>query len=191
MDDDERLLAYMHGRLTPSERAVFEAEMEARPALGAELAAMRALADGMAADLPDPSVQREGWARLSQSLAQEALPQPANDNRWPRFAQLAGVAAAAVIAWQLIAVPFLPQVGGDSFTPASQVESDLALRIAFTEAASLADVQTLLRETGARVVDGPSATGLFTLAFEDEAAREAAQAALAARDDLVVTVSRP
>ncbi|WP_269102265.1 hypothetical protein [Mangrovicoccus ximenensis] len=41
------------------------------------------------------------------------------------------------------------------------------------------------------MVDGPSAIGLYTLGFADEAARSAAEASLAARPDLVAAVSRP
>lgn len=191
MDDDDRLLAYVQNRLTAEDATAFETELQSRKDLQSELAAIRAWQAEFETDLPDPSLKLAGWERLSQAMQVADLPQPANDNRWPRWTQLAGVAAAAVLAWQFAIVPMLPEFGGGTYTPASQVEASFALRIAFEDTASLAVVQNLLQEIGATIVDGPSAVGLYTLSFEDETARERAHAVLAGRDDVISTLARP
>mgnify|MGYP001800866325 CR=1 FL=1 len=106
--------------------------------------------------------------------------------------QAAAIAALAIGTWQLIAVPNLPVTGGAYLEPASDAAvGDVALRVAFADAAPLSAVTAILTSTGARVVDGPTALGFFTLTFPDPAARDAAEAAFAAAPELVMTVTRP
>lgn len=57
--------------------------------------------------------------------------------------------------------------------------------VAFRPEAEEADLRRLLLETQARIVDGPSAIGLYTLAFADKAARDAALGRYAAQAALV------
>ncbi|WP_118136567.1 hypothetical protein [Oceanicella sp. SM1341] len=193
MDSDERLLAYMHGRLDAEAVADFEAELAARPALRAELAAMRAAAEVMAADTPRAEARARGWERLSRSIEAERTGRPANDPRRIPLWQAAGMAAAAVLVWQLAAVPYLtgpaPQPGG--YQPAGEAAEGPTLRVAFAQDARLDAVADLLADLGARIVDGPGALGLFTLSFEDAAGRDAAEAALRARPGIVTSVTRP
>lgn len=131
----------------------------------------------------------EGWERLSRSIAAERA--PANLNRGPRLAQFAAVAIGAVAIWQFLAVPYLPGREDAGFVPVSEAADGIVLRVGFAEGASAAELTALLTELGARIVDGPSAVGLFTLAFDDNAARDSAEASLAERTDLVLVVSRP
>lgn len=58
----------------------------------------------------------------------------------------------------------------------------------FAPEASEADLRAALRAVGARIVDGPSALGVYRLAFETEAARESAVSTLAA-SPLVASVT--
>ncbi len=104
---------------------------------------------------------------------------------------MAGIVAATVAVWQFGVAPRLlgPRTGG--FVPASETIAAPALRVAFAEGASLAEVTALLQRIDASVIDGPGAIGLYTLGFADQAALEAAEAALSARAELVIAVSRP
>ena len=92
---------------------------------------------------------------------------------------MAAAAAAAVLVWQVVAVPLLPgpepRYAPVSEGPASGPE----IAVAFAPAATEAEIRALLRAVGAEVVGGPSAVGLWRLGFADAAARDAALARLA------------
>lgn len=187
--DSDRLLAYLQGRLGAEDAARVEADLAERADLRADLAAMRAARDAMACERPEPAARAAGWDRLSAAIAAERRA-PANDNRRFTLAQVAAIAAAAVLVVQIatLAVPTGDEAG---FVPASEATAGPALRVAFADDADIAAITALLGAVGAEVTAGPSAIGLYTLSFADEAAREAAEARLAERPDLVTTVSRP
>lgn len=194
MDDDDRVLAYVQGRLDGPDQSAFERDLAKRADLRAEIAALRATRNAFAQEEADAAPAEGGWQRLSQSITTERA--PANLNRRPALAQMAAAAIGAIAIWQFLAVPFLP--GGEeagfvpvSEAPLSPAEAERALRVGFAETASVGALTALLAEAGARIVDGPSAVGLFTLSFDDAAAREAAEAIFAARGALVLVVSRP
>lgn len=190
MDRDDRLIDYMQGRMDPQDRTAFEAEMAADPALAAEHAALGAAAEMLGRTEVPAGTMQAGWDRLSASIEAERAPMPANVNRWPALLRTAAVAVLAVGLWQLAVVPRLGGPEG-GFVPASETGTAPTLRVAFADDATLADIAALLRGLGATVTDGPGAMGIFTLEFTDEAARDAAEATLAQRDDLVVLLSRP
>ncbi len=188
MDDDDRLLDYMQNRMGAEDRAAFEAEIARRPDLRAEIDALEAAVARIGAEPVPEGARDAGWDRLSAAIGAER-PMPANVNRAPQWLKVASIVAASVLVWQVAVVPRLP--GPDQgFVPASQSVEGPVLRVAFAEGAMLAEVSALLRDLGARVVDGPGAIGLYTLAFEDDAARDAAEAALAG-DPRVTALSPP
>lgn len=183
MDQDDKVLAYLQGRMSDADRDAFEGEIAKSPELAAEIAALRVaqgiLAEG-ASDMP-----AEGWARLSSAIAASEQP-PANTNRPLRLSllQAACVAIAAVIGWQF-AAPALFQQDAESYIPASTDQDSAALQIVFAPEASIGDIAAILAEVDASVADGPGAMGIFRLTFADVAARDRAFAALRARADLV------
>lgn len=67
MDADEKLTAYLHGRLGVEDRAAFEAEIAGNPGLQAELSALRAAAAALGGAPVPPNAQADGWARLSHT----------------------------------------------------------------------------------------------------------------------------
>ena len=191
MEMTDQIASYLHGRMTSEERAAFETRLDADPHLAAELAAMKAASSVLGSDNEDPSRNAEGWARLSEAISAGNNVVPANVNAVPRWVQFAGVAAAAVLAWQVIAVPFFTPPADDGFVPASMTSSDVTLRIAFENDATLSEILRLLEASGGQISDGPSATGLFTIFFGTTENRDTAQNLFEARDDLVSVVSRP
>ncbi|WP_158964875.1 hypothetical protein [Chachezhania sediminis] len=190
MEDDDRLVAWLQNRLDPAARAAFEAEMAADPDLRAAATALRAAADELG-NRPVPEGMKEaGWDRLSRAIDADRIAAPANLNRGLTALKVAGIVVATIVFWQFGVAPRLPEPGA-GFAPASVSVAGPALRLAFTETAPAAEVTALLQSIGATVIDGPGALGLYTIGFADAAARDAAEAALSDRPDLVMAVTRP
>lgn len=189
MTREERLNAYLQDRLDPHERGAFEAEMAAQPALRSEVEALGAAARCLGERAVPEGARAAGWARLSRAIEAERMPRPANDARWDGPLKVAAAAVGAVVLWQLAVVPQLPGSGG--FVPAGEESAGAALRVAFAPEAPFAEVTALLQALGAQIIDGPGATGVYTLGFADGPAQDAAEAALQVRPDLVLVVSRP
>ncbi|HVL20022.1 MAG TPA: hypothetical protein VM422_03395 [Amaricoccus sp.] len=175
---DEALVAYVRGRLPDAEAARIVALTAARPALAAEIALVRGIAADVDAEAAAPGPGALGWARIARALDAEALLQPVSPRR-PLW-HMAAAAAAAVVVWQLVAVPLLP--GPEPrYQPATQgPAAGPEIAVVFAPEATEAELRMLLRAVGAEVVGGPSAVGLWRLAFPDAAARDAALARLAA-----------
>ncbi|GIT89937.1 hypothetical protein JANAI62_05790 [Jannaschia pagri] len=190
MDRDETTLAYLQDRLSPEDRAAFEAEAARDPALGAELAVLRQARVALA-PTENAERQRAGWARLSAALsAGDDATGTANDNRWPSLSlvQAAGVVVAAVAIWQLAAVPLFTSDPGGRFVPASETAEGPALQVVFAAGATMAEVNALLSSVDAEVASGPGALGVYRLTFVDAMARDAALDVLATAPALVAEV---
>ena len=143
---------------------------------------MRGIAAAVDADAAAATPGELGWARLSRAIDAEA-PRPAARVRRPLW-PLAASAAAAVLVWQVVAVPLLAPGDQGPDTPRSRrrPSGDFSLSVAFAPAATEAAIRALLLEIGARVSGGPSAIGLWQLSFESAAARDAGLARLRAAD---------
>jgi anti-sigma factor RsiW len=170
---DETLIAYVRGRLPEADAARIAAEATRRSDLAAELALVRGLVGAADAEVDAPVPGELGWARLSRALdADPAQPARVGSRLWP----LAAAAAAAVLVWQVVAVPFIAGPGGGEarYAPVSeQAAAGSTVSVAFVPTASEAAIRALLAEAGARISDGPSAIGLWQLSFANEAARDA------------------
>ena len=118
------------------------------------------------ADLPAPRTRRRtlrfpessaGRGCRGHSTPSRRGPPAASGSRlWP----LAAAAAAAVLVWQVVAVPFIsgPGAGEARYAPVSeQPAAGSTVSVAFVPTASEAAIRALLAETGARISDGPSA----------------------------------
>jgi len=186
---DEALIAYIRGRLPEDEAARLAAEAAESPALAAEIALMRGIAAAVDADAAVATPGELGWARLSRAIDAEAARPAARVRRplWP----LAASAAAAVLVWQVVAVPlFTPGDQGPGYAPVSEEPSgDFSLSVAYAPTATEAEIRALLLEIGARVTGGPSAIGLWQLGFDSAAARDAGLARLQAAD--IVETAQP
>ncbi len=194
-DRDDEILFYLQGRMTTDAREAFEARMQGDPDLAAEVGMLADLRAAM--DSPQPEGAADaGWARLERQIAiDERRRTPANANRplsrpvalW----QALGMAAACVALWQLAAVPLVTQGPGPGFAPVSETIAAPALRVRFADDAPAGAINALLYDIGARVIDGPGALGLYLLAFDDDAARLAAETRLKGESALVAMVTRP
>ena len=86
MDRDDRVLAFVQGRMTELDTRAFEREMAEDRALEVEVDAMR----GLRAEFAEEATidVADGWAQFEAALDAEAGTQPANANRAPRFSML-------------------------------------------------------------------------------------------------------
>jgi hypothetical protein len=113
---DEMIAAYLDGTLPDEELNTFEAEMDANPALAAEVlrlqrndSLLRAAYDApIAQGVDDALLARLGLgAQVVEFSAKEwAKPAAANDNILRRYWPVGGVIAASLLAFALITSPF-------------------------------------------------------------------------------------
>jgi hypothetical protein len=178
---DEALVGYVRGRLPEAEAARIASLAAESPQAAAEIALARGLAADVDAEAARQGPGALGWARIAQAL--DRAEAPARRPRWPVW-QMAAAAAAAVVVWQVAAVPLLP--GPEpGYSPVSEgPAAGPRLTVAFAPAATEAEVRALLRAVGGEVVGGPSAIGLWQIGFADAAARDSALARMA-RDPVV------
>lgn len=174
---EEMLLAHLRGEAGPEDAARIEAAAADDPALRAELALMGGLKGALATASDGPDTREFGWRRLEKELSRSSRPAPRRTQLW----RIAAVFLGALVLGQgaYIALTQGPN-NAPVFRTVSEDAADFGLGVGFVATAPMGDVQTLLRESGARIVDGPGALGLYRLAFESAEAREAARAMLAA-----------
>ncbi len=187
MDREERLLAYMQDKLDAADRAAFEVEITADPALAAEVAALKAVRQEFDAETV-AGARAAGWERLSAAIASQR-PVATNDNRPYRLSlwQAAAAAVVAVLMWQVAAVPLL-QEDPATYRTVTETVAGPGLQVIFAEDAPAGEIAAVLREVGGTVTDGPSALGIWRVSFSDAEGRDAAMAALSARTDIIESV---
>lgn len=187
---DDKVLAFTQSRMSPDERKAFEQEMSGDADLRAQVAAMAAVRDVFAKEQESASdFPGSDWDALEARIDEQSQPTAANDNRPFRLSllQAACIALASVLGWQAIqSSVFSPDP--TSFQTASGGIAGAALQIIFAADATQADVTLLLSELNGRIVDGPSAIGLYIVSFDDLAARDAAYDALHGRSDIAQDV---
>lgn len=91
------------------------------------------------------------------------------------------------MGWNFLAEPLISPTT-DTFQAASSSSDGSVLQIRFNDAASVADISAALYDLEAKIIDGPSAIGLYRIEFSTEALREAALIALPERQDIVVQI---
>ena len=182
--DDEILLDYLSDRLTADRKAEVEAAAAADPDLAAEIALMRGVREAMQAEVADAPPGELGWKRLERAIDREtagahtpehapATTAPANVGQIWRVAAMAAV--AAVVTWQVVAVPIIGGRGAGYETASETPLSAHSLTVAFVPTATEAQIRGLLSDTGGRVIDGPTALGLWQIGFDTETLRDEAR----------------
>jgi hypothetical protein len=108
----------------------------------------------------------------------------------PRWAQLAAMVLIVVQAALLIRPLTAPAVPPEQVTPRGLTQAPTQLRVVFNPNATDAQIRELLGALGARIVDGPSATGAYRVELQatDPTAVATALAAARARQDVLQSV---
>ncbi len=171
---EEELAAHVRGDSAPEQAARIEAAAEADPNLRAELAVMGGLKEALKASTDAPDTRAFGWKRLETEIAQTKAATPVPRVQSWRLAA-AGLGVVALLQGTYIA---LAPAGGDTplYRTVSEETSGFNIAIAFVPDATVAEIEALLRQNGARITDGPSAIGLYRVSFETEDARASALA---------------
>ena len=190
---EEELLApwYVTGKLEEAEARELEALAKEDPEFlallaeaGREQQATAAVNEGLGK--PSPAV----WERLERSIEHESR-EEAGAQRASFFEgiktkvsgffsgltmpqwQAIAAAAVAICVVQAGAIAYYAQERqparyGTASGPASSTAAKRAFIVSFSQAATMADINALLDDAGASIVDGPSADALYHLAMRDD-----------------------
>lgn len=181
-DEIETLLPfYLNGTLEGSELATVEDWLASDPAAPAALEAAEAEFSGTMAANEAIRPPADALSRFSKLLDAEAGPvrepqaQSLLSRLWERFMGLpVGVAwgaAAALLALVMVQSVLEPGGRGNDVQVAGTGEDQTKLPFAlvtFKPDAKMADIATLLGDTGATIIDGPTASGVFRIAIPSE-----------------------
>lgn len=174
-DVSELLLSYAKGRLSQDDCKALDAAIANSPEYLEELEVYKGLARA-AALRPEDAVTPGalGWARLSRAMdeidADRQTPEAANDN--VRSWRYAALALGAVVLGQLAFTVSKSASDTDSrYVPVSASQAGSIAQITFSPDATEGDIRALLLASEASLVSGPSALGVYQIAFRDDASR--------------------
>lgn len=160
----ELLPWYVNGTLVPEERHRIEMHLTTCAVCRQEVALLEQISTALHADVPEPKVDLypRTLARLQSAHPAGLLDRIRNlVAPIPRYAQVALAAQLAVVALLVVALvsqgPFATLSDGGPTGPAVRVQ------VAFQDQTTLDQVQGILTPLKARIIDGPSATGLYVL----------------------------
>ena len=187
-EEISRLLPFwVNGSLAEPEAQAVRQALGESPALREEEHILRVLRAGIQTDENPVSPGAFGLARLNRALDAETIGRiPAT-----RFWAGAGIAAAFVsgvtIGMLLLKSPPQQPKGHDLYQQASGEAGPGQLTVVFEPTATQAEIEALLVQFDLRIVDGPSALGLYQLRAGDEDTLTRALAALRAADRIIET----
>jgi hypothetical protein len=178
---------FVNGRASAEQCARIEQHMEQCPHCREEIEAQRNLMQAVRTrptveSMPHASLQKL-WTRIDGGAGNVAAPAPQQIPRWRRNGSSRWLAAAVVVQALLLgvlAVQLLKQRDGGSgdfrtVSSAGAQPAGGAVRAVFAPDMPLAELQALLERAHLRIVSGPSAEGVLTLALAGSGA-DAAQA---------------
>lgn len=157
----------VNGSLDEAEHKTVQAAVETSPELQRERDFLAALRDSVKQQQPQAPLEL-GWQRLRRELRQELRRERRRgvSKNW----RLAAVAASLVLIVQSVVV-WLPDDNGVRYQPLSSSAPQHSLQVRFTDSATQASIQRLLRQQHLRIIDGPSAAGFYRLVGEGDPAK--------------------
>ena len=166
---EDELLAHMRGQTDADTAGRIEAQADADPNLRAELALMGELRGALS---QGTSAAPGGWDRLAAEIERTVPAAQPHRPVWRIAALFLG--AVVLVQGAFLVVGNTP---GDAplYRTVSETPADATLAVAFGSETTAAEIAALLGDTGANIVDGPSALGFYRLAFPDAATQEAAR----------------
>ena len=170
---------YVNGTLSPAEAKAVELELAQSEVARGELTLWQAVARAVEEerDAPVADGAELGWPRLVRQL------QPALARSRPSRWQMAIAASLlAVIGVQSVFLYRSDRAHRDeirqlSAAPGGVGENEWRIQVRFRDGATLAEIESLLAAADARVIDGPSALGIYELAVSRERFADAQAAA--------------
>jgi anti-sigma factor RsiW len=171
-----------NGTLEGAERTEVERHVADCAQCQSELALLKTLRNTLQAQ-PQTDAGELGLQRLLRSVRKEP-------GARPRWLLPAAMAAGLVIAVQTV---MLMQTGPVEtvYAPLSgPATGEVVLQVEFTPDAREVELRAALHAVGARIVDGPSAAGVYRIALEPGRDSQQALDELQARTDLVRHIAR-
>jgi anti-sigma factor RsiW len=167
----------VNGTLQGAERKAVEAHVAGCARCQAEVELLRAMRRAVQAG-PPAGAGELGWQRLRRRLRRERTVTP----RWVWPAALA--ASLVIVAQTTLLLQGLPEPA--LYEPlGGPVAGEQAAQVRFVPEASEAALRALLREAGVRIIDGPSAAGVYRLSLDPERDPDEVTELLQARPDLI------
>lgn len=185
-DTAELLPFLVNGTLDGEERDRVTEAVASDPVFQGEVVALQALRDRMQAETEAYSPGEFGLARLMRDI--DDAPAAPTQSRKPVLPWAVAAAAVLALAAVLVTGSLAPQPDGPVYEQASGDAGDVGLTVAFRPDAAQGDIAGLLLDSGAIIVDGPSALGLYRVVSPDGTAPAVLAEALRARVDLVESV---
>jgi anti-sigma factor RsiW len=173
----ELLPWYVTGTLSTEERLAVERELTLSVAARDDLRLWSAVAHEVAAEPRGVDAGVDiGWMRLARQLSST----PPARARWQRFRLAAAAALVAIIGAQSLIIyqqaqqVRMQQLGS---APGGIREDEWRIQVRFRPAATIAQTDSLLLANDARVIEGPSALGIYEVAVSKRRFVDAAAAA--------------
>lgn len=172
----------VNGTLDDDEAAAVERHLEACDTCRAEIAAQRDLARALRQADELAFTPERGLERLERRLDAEAGEEGeaatalgarhllASTPRPVRLALLAQAAAIVVLLTTFVFVSTRPASFRVLSTPTSSQPQEATLRVVFAEGVREVELRELLASLDARIVDGPTAFGVYTVAADNRGA---------------------
>jgi|GEM_PF-800892 len=172
---DEKLALLVNGQLDKAESEALEREIAQAPELAQEADFLKALQVGMQSS-EEPTPGAMGLARLQRDIRNQQTqtsrqePQaskPSTGSFWKPLALAAsvllGVQTLVMGSWQMSSVEgvnVMPMSGSKLGEVGAQ---GARLQLVFNDAATAAQMASLLLAVNASIIDGPSALGIYTV----------------------------
>ena len=169
---EDDLLDYVRGVAPPELSGRIEAMMANDPVFKAEIALMRGLGPALQDNDAGQTPTEFGWRRVEAAIRREGTGQrTAPSRRQMVIWRVAAVFLGIAVLGQAGYITSLPTtVEAPIYRTASGATEEYVLGVAFAPNATAAEIADLLRDAGASVIDGPSALGLYRVAFASQEA---------------------
>ena len=162
-DPRDLLPWYVNGTLSAAERAAVETGLVASDVVRDELLLWRAVAREVAGERGGAAVPGAdlGWRRLSRQIGKA----PRTARTW-RIAAGILLAALGAQSWFLVQreQAYREQLHQLGAAPAGVHDDEWRVQVRFRGKATMADIDHVLSEIEARLIDGPSALGVYEVA---------------------------
>lgn len=192
--------AYIRGELSDEETAQVEAAAKVDPAIARDIELQRSLRATLQSAPPPTAPSWEALkadmdahdSRTADDKVVAFTPPPANDREGfvPRIWRVAAAGLAVIAIGQAGVMGYMATHDeAPRYVTASSISESAAFKVGFGVGVSEADLRNMLLDAELRIVDGPSAIGLYTVAPAGDADCTEASETLA-RTPGVDTVSK-
>lgn len=194
LDDKISLMipSYLNGTLSDAETQEVDNYAAQNPDVAADIEFQRKLKEAVKPADTDFVPGELGWAKLSKAM-QEAETLAANDNpKRPKFWQVAAAILAVAVIGQagMIGTMMSGEKSDAKYVTVSETPVlDDTIKLSFKSDITAKEMTDILTGIKGNIISGPSALGLYEVAFKSESECSDAVSALKAELDAIETIS--